>query len=118
MPKTRKRGRAARNYQSPASNTANGSYTSTTGTAAPTNGSSGRRNGVPTPSNPSKTPGRNTQNSKGHRGRKPVRKTPVPKGNNGRGRKIKGKDNTNLQYPNSYKADNGEVYRIGGESML
>ena len=31
---------------------------------------------------------------------------------------MKGKDNTNLQYPNIYKADNGEVYRVGGESSV
>lgn len=65
--------------------------------------------------NAPKTPGRTTKNSTGNRGRKTTRRTPIPKVN-GRGRRGASgrKDPNPLDEPNCYKAENGEVYRPGG----
>ena len=73
---------------------------------------------APAPSarrNTPKTPGRTTKNSTGNRGKKTARRTPNLKGN-GRGRRGASarKDLNPLDEPNCYTAENGEVYRPGG----
>ena len=58
--------------------------------------------------------GRTTQNSRGNRGRRPARRN-QPVGRNASARGRRKKDSAPLQDPTSYKDENGEVYKKGGE---
>lgn len=109
MPRTRRRKRGGSTFQS-------NSPAAPAVSTPPPPPSSGRRSAVAAAASASKASvsGRTTQNSRGNRGRRPARRNP-PVGRNAGARGRRKKDSTPLQDPTSYKDENGEVYKKGGE---